>query len=338
MKTKLLIVLITFCSLSGLSQSILSTTESKSGILVGTDTNYVGIGYESSSDKFTFNCRLTKQNKLKDNQLFPDFVGINFGTSANIEKNKSPFIQEKKWGGKMDFEFTFFKTWDKTIETKSGQTANEISPKTYKFRQNTLYFKLSDAFQHIKTFETTVLNPDTTFVNLYNPLQNNLTFSTGFNWYHNNGSNWYFSYAISGNISYINKSTRSLSTSNLVTYNGTLINSADSIKINQFGDQESYFRGKAKNEIYLVPRADVFVRYSLGPKKTMLGILVSYSPLISSLKDIKVRNCLAIGPTLGLSKFPSQVVFGLMNEFIQNSSGKFKYTLTFNASFPIIFK
>lgn len=340
MKTHILTVLIAICSLAANAQSILSTSESKSGILAGIDSNYVGIGYESSSDRFTLNFKIKRQNNQpKIGRHYPDFYGLNCEVAANIEKNEGVLIDEKKWTGNFNFEFTFFKTWDKTIlisSTPSGtpgvyNTVNHL-------KQNTFYFKLSNGFKRIKTFETTVLNSDTTFINLYNPLQNNLTFSTGFNWLRNKpNSDWYFSYAISADISYINESTRSLTSSNLATYKGSFINIVDSSRIGQFEDKGSYFQGKTQDEIYVVPRVDFFGRYRLGNNKPVVGLLVSYSPLISSIKNVNVRNCFAIGPTLGLSSFPSQVVFGLMNEFIQNSKGTFKYALTFNVSFPIAF-
>lgn len=343
MKTNILIALAVICSLTTNAQSILSTTESKSGILAGIDTNhfkYIGIGYESASDKFSLNYRFTRQNnKLKPGRHYPDFYGLNCEVAANVENNKDTWVEEKKWTGNLNFEVTFFKTWDKTTLTSSSPSGTPgVNNTVNNIKQNTFYLKLSDGFKRIKTFETTVLNSDTTFITLYNPLQNKLTFSTGFNWFRNCGSDWYFSFAVSTDISYINKSTRSLTTSNLATYSGSFINSADSSGISQFGEQESYYHGKVHDEIYLVPRIDFFARRQLHGNNPILGLLVSYSPLISSIREVKVRNCFAIGPTLGLNRFPSQVVFGLMNEFIQNSKGTFKYALTFNVSLPIIFK
>ena len=90
--------------------------------------------------------------------------------------------------------------------------------------------------------------------------------------------------------------------------------------------------------MYVVPRADLFFHYDFGKGKPVVGLAASYSPLISSLEGVKTRNAFAFGPTFGLHSFTDQVVFGIMNEFVQNNDGEYKHILSFRASFPIKFE
>jgi len=197
--------------------------------------------------------------------------------------------------------------------------------------------------ERFKSFESISINLDTTnidttFVTLANPLQNNFTISSGFYTMYQFKSKWFFSYAISTNLSAINNSTRKLSETNLTLINGELLNSKDSTQILQTGKQELYYSGEAEYEMFFVPRTDVFLRYRIGDKKPIVGLLFSYSPLVSSIETIKTRSCFAIGPTFSLDTFPDHVLFAIMNEYVQDKNGDFKYALTFQASFPIRFK
>ena len=89
---------------------------------------------------------------------------------------------------------------------------------------------------------------------------------------------------------------------------------------------------------FFVPRFDIFVRKGLGDKKPVIGLIASYSPLISSLESVDTRHVVSFGPTFGLSTFPDQIVFTILNEFKQNKKGKFKYSLNFQAVVPFKFE
>jgi hypothetical protein len=324
---------------SAFSQSIIGTANSKSGILVGSTTDFAGISYENASDKFSFNYKLTKQDKDTANgNSYPHFWGVNFGTGIKVDKGKASLVSNEKWQGGVDFDFTLFRTWDKTTTKEIKESENGITHKTANINQKTLYIRLSDGFERFKSFESTIINSDTTFVILNNPLQNNFTGTIGFYTMYQLKTKWFFSYALSANLSSINNSTRKLSETNLTPFSGQLLNSKDSTQILQTAKQESYFSGKPEFELFFVPRADVFLRYRTGEKKPVVGLLFSYSPLVSSFESVKTRNCFAFGPTFGLDTFPDQVLFAIMNEFVQDKKGEYKYALTFQASFPIRFK
>lgn len=344
MKYIILILSLIFLKGSVFSQAILSTSNSKSGILVGSNTDFAGISYENATDKISLNYKFTKQdNTLAKENSYPNFWGVNIGTGIKIEKGKTALVSEEKWQGGVDFDLTLFRTWDKTTRIEIKENGNGETHKTTKIKQNTLYVRLSDGFERFKSFESfnvniDTTNIDTTFVTLANPLQNNFTVSLGFYTMYQFESRWFFSCALSTNLSVINKSTRKLSETNLTPFNGQLLNSNDSTLISQTGKQETYFSGKAEQELFFVPRADIFLRYRIGAKKPVVGLLFSYSPLVSSLESVKSRHCFAFGPTFGLDTFPDQVVFAIMNEFVQDKKGNYKYGLTLQASFPIKFK
>jgi hypothetical protein len=321
------------------SQSIVTTSTSKSGILVGSTTDFAGINYENANDKFSFNYKFTNQDRdtSKGNE-YPNFWGINIGAGIKIEKGKASLVNNEKWQGGVDFDVTAFRTWDDTKTLEIKDTENGITHKRANIKQKTLYIKFSNALERFKSFESIRLNQDTTFITLNNPLQNNFILTPGYYTMHQWKSNWFFSYAVSANINFINNSTRKLSEKTLIPYSGLLLNSIDSTQIFQTAKQETYFSGKSEFEIFFVPRADVFLRYRLGEKKPVVGLLASYSPLVSSFESVKTRNSFSFGPTFGLDTFPDQVIFAIMNEFNQNKTGEYKYALTFQASFPIRFK
>lgn len=339
MKHLFIILTLLVLSFHIFSQSVVSTANSKSGILVGSSTNFAGINYESSTDKFSFNYKFTKQaNTIEEGKSYPNFWGVNIGSGIKIEEGKSNLVNNDKWQGGVDFDFTISRTIDnsKSIESKSSEDG--ITHKTANISQKTLYIKLSNALDRFKSFDLNKINQDTTFVTLNNPLQNIFTISPGFYTMYQFRTKCFFSYAFSANISAITNSTRKLSETNLIPITGELISSKDSALILQSDKQETYFSGKPENEIFIIPRADIFFRYRIGEKKPVLGLLASYSPVFSSFESVRNRNCFAFGPTFGLDTFPDQVVFAIMNEFNQNKKGEYKYTLTFQASFPIKFK
>jgi hypothetical protein len=321
------------------AQSIISTANSKSGILVGSETAFAGISYENASDKFSFNYKLTKQDdSISKGDKYPNFWGINIGTGIKIDKSKAALVTDEKWQGGVDFDITIFRTWDHTTSLDKKESENGITQNQAKIIQKTLYLRLSNSFERFRSFESFVLNADTTFITLKNPLQNNFTGTIGFYTMYQLKSKYFFSYALSANLSSIKNSTTKLTETNLTSFTGLLFNSKDSTKVLQTAKQETYFAGKPEFELFFVPRADVFFRYKTGTGKPVLGFLFSYSPLVSSFKSVKIRNCFAIGPTFGLDIFTDQVLFAIMNEFVQDKKGYYKYALTFHASFPIIFK
>ncbi len=330
-------VLISSSSLYG--QSILSTANSKSGILVGSTTDFAGISYENASEKFSFNYKMTKQDEdIASGNAYPHFWGVNLGTGIQIDKGKTSLVSDEKWQGGVEFDFTIFRTWDKSTRIEMKESEDGITHFQTNIKQRTLYFRISDGFERIRTFESTPLNADTTFISLNNPLKNNITGTIGYYVMHQFKSNWFFSQSLSANLSSISNSTRTLSETNLTSLSGQPYNTKDSTQILQTGKQESYFSGNPDHEFFFVPRADVFLRYKTGEKKPVVGVLFSYSPIMSSFESVKTRNCFAFGPTFGLDTFPDQVLFAIMNEFIQGKKGDYKYALTFQASFPIKFK
>lgn len=321
------------------AQSVVSTTGSKSGILVGATTEFAGVSYENASDRFSFNYKMTAQDKLEAGKNFPNFWGLNIGTGVKVDKGKANLLNDEKWQGGIDFDLTFFRTWDNTTSFNPKESKNEVSQGSAKIiSQQTFFVKLSNSLERFKSFESFGINQDTTFISLDNPLQNNFTITPGYYTMYQFESNWYFSYALSTNISFIKNSTRKLTESTLVPISGNVLNAKDSSHIFETAKQESYFSGKSEFETFYVPRADVFLRYSLGEKYPVIGLLASYSLMISSFETVKNRNCIAIGPTFGLDTFPDHVVFAIMNEFVEDKNGDFKYALTFQASFPIKFK
>jgi len=321
------------------AQSILSTANSKSGILVGSTTDFAGVSYENASDKFSFNYKFTKQDdSIAKENSYPHFWGVNIATGIKIDKGKTALISDEKWQGGVDFDFTIFRTWGKYTKDKVKESENGTTYNTANIKQKTLYLRLSDGFERFKSFESTKINTDTTFITLNNPLQNNFTGTIGYYTMYQFKTKWFFSYALSANLSSINISTRKLSESNLTPFRGYLLNSKDSTQVLQTARQETYFSGNPEFELFFVPRADIFLRYKTGEKKPVIGFIFSYSPLVSSFETVKTRNCFAFGPTFGQDTFPDQVLFAIMNEFVQDKSGDYKYALTFQASFPIRFK
>jgi len=330
-----------FIVFTSFGQSVVATTASKSAILVGSDTDYAGINYETGSDKFSFNYKLNVQTKKRGSNEFSDFYGVNIGAGIKTEKAKSTMVSDEKWKGAVDFDLTFLYVFDNSKTDSVVKASDGLKPVDVPatIKQTTLYIKVANALERINTYETRIANADTTFISLNNPINTTFTVTPGINkLYHKAGTKFYITGGASANINFISNSTRGLKESIIQPLSGVVLNAKDSTAIQQVGKAETYFAGRPKAELFFVPRADVFARYCFDSKKVAVGLLCSYSPLVSSLNSVKTRNCFAFGPTFGLAKFPSQVVFAIMNEFNQAPDGVYKYALTFQASLPLTFK
>ncbi len=86
------------------------------------------------------------------------------------------------------------------------------------------------------------------------------------------------------------------------------------------------------------PRRESFYRYKPGEDLPFLGVYASYNPVVSAIAGVAPRQAVAIGPTLGLAELPDQVMFGLINEFIQDFSGNWQYSISFQLAFPFLFR
>ena len=345
MKLLLLILILINFNIKTLSQSIVSTSGSKSGILVGSDSDFAGINYENSSERFSFNYKFTRQdNERKEGRDFPNFWGINIGSSVKIQKGKTNIVANEIWQGGVDFDLTIFRAWNKNknlkiINTDEAEVAGmKITEGSAEIHQSTLFLRLSDGIERFYSFERNVLNSDTTFLMIDNPLQNNLTVTPGFYRLSQWKSNVLFSYGLSANLSFINNSTQNLSVFTITPFQGNFLNAKDSTEFQVTGKENTYYEGKSQSELFFVPRVDLFPRFQFGKDNPYFGLLFSYSPLISSIESVKTRNAFAFGPTFGLNTFPDHVVFAIMNELIQDKMLNYNYTLTFHASIPIKFK
>lgn len=339
-KSRALLILIITIYGHVYAQSIVSNSNSKSGILVGSTTDFAGIGYKNESKGFSFNYKFNKQdNTKKEGRKYPDFWGLNIGSGIKTDKSKTNLISNGKWNGGVDFDLTLFRTLDKTKEGKKIEESNGIShSEISKIKQNTWYINIGDAFERINTLQHTEINEDTTFVAFSSPMQNVLTITPGYYSLSQWKSKLFFSWALSANIKFNNNSITKLSKTNILLLYNVVLNAKDSTIIHQVGTQKSYYSGKTGPEISVIPRADIFLRYSIGSKKPVIGLLAAYSPVISTMEDVKSRNNFAIGPTFGLDSFPDQVLFSIMNQFNQDKTGGYNFSLIFQATVPIKFE
>ena len=324
------------------AQSVVSSAGSKSGILIGPneDEDFAAITYNSGDDRFTFNYKLNKQDSVFKGK-HPPVTGVNFEAGTTISKNQASFINEGKWKGGINLDFTLTRTW--TNDKARGNYRDDPKhPGVKQFdayiAQHTLYIRLSNSFSRINTFRIDRTIADSTFVIINDPLQNTFSVSPGFFSMHQWTSDWYFSWGVSANINHINQSTGKLSKTSLIPVSGQVYNAKDSSLVQLVGTQDTFYSGDTESEFLIAPRADVFIRYAIGESKPVVGFIASYSPIISTLSGLGTRNNFSFGPTFGLYTFPDQVVFALLNDFLQDKHGKYKYGLTFQASFPIKFK
>ena len=345
MKKILIILIIISESINIYSQSIITNTESKSGILISPTNDFAGMSYETSTDKLSFNYKLITQvgnYKPKNNQdSLPSYCGINIGSDVSLEKSKGVFVEDEKWQGGVELNVTFTKAWDQAHiidRIKTGNSVDGISHSGVDFQGSVLYLKISNALNRINTYTEIKGNGDTIFAKIYDPLQNSLTLTPGYYHIWQNESKSYLTLGVSTNISLINGSTRKLEETNLIPFSDKIFNLKDSTSILELGKSKIYFKGNPETELFIVPRFDIFYRFALGTDRPIIGIICSYSPIISSLKDVKLRHGFVIGTTFGLSTYPDQVVFALLNEIIQDKKGKFKYTFALQASLPFNIK
>ncbi len=342
MKYILCIILFICIVQDSLSQSIVSGSESKSGILVS--EKYLGINYESLSDRFSLNYKIKMQDDTfnPNVQNFPNFWGINFEAGVKIDKGKFNFIKDKQWQGGIDFDLTFSRTCEKTKkktieETERYPNGLEVNYYDDTIKQKTIFVKIGYSGQRINTYQTNILNADTTFATMDNPFQNIVTFSAGYNYSLQLSSDLFFSCAAAFNLKYNFNSTSKLSSTTLLPTSKSIFNSKDSSVLQPIGEQMEYYFGTSESEFIAIPRVDVFFRYKIKEGYPLIGWLFAYSPLTST--DIKPRHCFSFGPTIGLPTFPDQVVFAIMNEIVQKKdSDAYNYALSFQVSFPITFK
>jgi hypothetical protein len=333
-----------FLSLDNLyGQSIVSSAGSKSGILIGPDedsNDFTTITYNSGDDRFSFNYKWNSQDKKLRGKDFPGVTGINFESGTTIAKNQASLISDNKWKGGLNFDLTLTRTWTnkKKSKRKETDTATGITHYEANLAQHTFFIRILDAFARINTYKVEAIGKDSTFISVNDPIQNTFTINPGFYSLHQWSSNLFFSWSVSTNVNFINKSVTKLSKTTALPATGGLFNVQDSSLVQLIGTQETFYSGEAEAEILLVPRVDLFLRYSLGKSKPVLGFIASYAPFSSSLSGVKTRNNFSFGPTIGLYTFPDQVLFALLNDFLQDKNGKYKYGLTFQASFPIKFK
>jgi hypothetical protein len=328
MKYILCIILFIGIVQDSISQSIVSGSESKSGILVS--GKYLGINYESLSDRLSFNYKITKQDDDRGGKLFQNYWGMNFEAGVKIDKGKFNLIKDKQWQGGIDCDLTLSRTWDNSKE-EVGNNHDAL------IQQHTLFINMGYSGERINTYQTNILNADTTFATIDNPLQNILTFSIGYNYSLQLSSDLFFSCAAAFNLKYNFKSTSKLSSTTLLPTSKSILNSKDSSVLQPIGEQMEYYLGTSESEFIVIPRVDIFFRYKIKEGYPLIGWLFAYSPLTST--NIKPRHCFSFGPTIGLSTFPDQIVFAIMNEIVQKKdSDAYNYALSFQVSFPITFK
>jgi hypothetical protein len=332
------------------SQSIVSNSESKSGILVGSDTDFVGIGFKNENSEFSFNYKLTRQDQdtsFKSKKDYPNFWGLNIGSSIQTEKSKANLVSDEKWNAGVGFDLTLSRTWDKSSKSTkkteeyvimNGQIVAISHYEVEQLTQNTLYLIVSDAFERVNTLELSEYSIDTTFASFEEPMQNILTITSGFYSLTQWKSKWFFSWAVSANFKFNNNSVTKLTKTNTLPLSDLVYNSKDSTILQLVGTQKTYYSGVTEKEFSFIPRADLFLRYRIGDKKPVIGLLFAYSPIMSSFEDVNSRNNFVFGPTFGLDSFPDQVLFSIMNQFNQYKDGDYKYTLIFQATVPIKFE
>ena len=318
-------------------QSILSSAGSKSGMLVNAKNDFAGITYESASDEFSLAYKTVRQdvnlNSSTGNYL-PDFIGINIGTSFNVEKGKSSLFSGDKFQGGIGLNATVSYTWDRSsVGSAPSSGWNNVGAD---IKQHTAFIRVEDRIDRINVYKKNLINDDTTFISIDDPISNTFLIGGGY-FYLQQFDNSVLSVGVSINLSFLNNSTRKLTKSNFQSNAGEFFLAKDSSNVISLGKEMMHFEGKPESELYSVPRVEVFYRHSLGDDQPYLGIFAVYSPLISSF-NIDTRHAISFGPTIGLSDLPDQVLFGILNEFIQDGNGEFKYSLNFQVSYPIIFK
>ena len=342
-------------------QAVIQSIESKTGILIGGKDSdgyfdFARINYNSGSSAFSLDYRYYGQKSFvnpNDKYSYPNTAGFNITSSVSLSENRSVLVNDDKWQGKLKLGGNYFYQWfkvkpigkavnQKPIPNVAAPASNikaKVSGQNVKFRESTLYLNVENSFGRINLFDTMTLNTDTTFISINDPFQNTLSLTPGF--YQNifnDKSKFSFSWAVSINFNFINKSVRGLKKSNLLTLTDMVMNKNDSSLVYQGGKLQEYHVGKTEFELYTIPRLDFFARMETGTNSPVIGILASYSPLISSLSNLGTRHGFAIGPTFSTYTFADNVIFTIQNQFIQDIEKDFKYSLIFQASVPFKFE
>ena len=232
-------------------QSVISSSTSKSGILVGGTSDYAGIGFENSSSEFSFNYKLNKQEStIPDGQDFPNYWNLNFGSSIKTDKSKSSLVSDEKWQGGIDFNMTISRTTNKSEKIKTEADKNGFIHEKKNLEEKTFFLTFANGFERVRNAQIDSINLDTSFVTLNNPFQNKFTITPGYYELYQFKSDWYISWAISANFNFITESTRALEKGNFMPLAGIVLNSKDSTQVIQGGKNDSYFVGNPECEFF----------------------------------------------------------------------------------------
>jgi hypothetical protein len=355
------------------SQSIFKSAESKSGILVGTqnESAFAGISYENASDEVSFDYKWIKQNSqiIEGKTTYPDYDAFNVELVIDTDKSQAAFVLDNKWQGGLELSFTYASTIDeqahgKTVKKRdvklyytglkdgdnyddeieclkkndSCYTGKELVEYFIPERKLTKVFFVSGGNQwgRINTVTLNKINADTTLANFDNPGSNTTYLDFGYNWFKQIYDRGYLSLAGSFRTALVVNSSRGLKKTNVESLSGTYFSSKDLSQYIGTGTEQSYFVGETGLEGFIIPRFDLFYRHDLGENKPYLGIIGAVSPLYSSTKNVWRWNA-AVGPSFSPDTMPDQVVFALLNQWIEDDKGKMVYSLSFRASFPISF-
>jgi hypothetical protein len=182
---------------------------------------------------------------------------------------------------------------------------------------------------------------DTSTVVFSSPFKNEMVFGIGYsslkqltntNLFN---EDWFYSWAVSATFKGIHNSTRKLAAANIEKIEAQYFDETLTSSYQNTGSEKSYFIGSPEFELFTVPRFDFFLRYRLGKERPYLGIIGAYSPHISSITEL--RQNVALGLSVSPATLPDQIIFAIINEWIEDSEGDMKYSLNFRASFPIKF-
>ena len=118
MKKINLYVLLVICLINGkisFSQSLIKTAEGSSGVLIGAQNNseFAGVNYNRTSNEFTLDYRLKKQESLNLDinnpfpSTYPNFSSHNIGFSVGLNDSKSLLVSESKIKAKLGINYTY---------------------------------------------------------------------------------------------------------------------------------------------------------------------------------------------------------------------------------------
>ena len=329
MKIQNIIILILFSISVGssvLSQSIITTSTGKSGILVDSEDNFAGINFENANNELSLNYKTVNQDSLergdKDpltNNLYPDLKGLNIEVASRLKENESELISEEMWQGNVKLGITRFFT-KTNFERESKEPNGNIADLRGNIKQRTTYYSYSHSLSRVNGFEIDNVRADSTFISLNNPLNSTSSFTLGHYRLFQKRSNYFASWSLSLNTRYLTKSSRGLKKKNLseIPTSNLVLSSKDTTNFNLSLAEKTLFEGDLRSEFTFTPRFDIFLRWKLNDELPILGLYMSYGHLFSSLDRFKNIGSIAIGPTFGLRKNPDHVVFSILNEFNEN--------------------